>query len=73
MQTCYAKSCYRISTGGGSSASDNQLHPGTQSTGPIGSHDGGSSQGQEPERSTIAGGNVLSGNDQQNPFTMSDS
>nr|GEZ90398.1 hypothetical protein [Tanacetum cinerariifolium] len=34
---------------------------GTHSGGPIGSHDGGSSQGQEPERSAIAGGNVLSG------------
>ncbi|GJS29218.1 transformation/transcription domain-associated protein-like protein isoform X2 [Tanacetum coccineum] len=58
--------------GGGSSASDNQLHPGTQSTGPVGSHDGGSSQGQEPERSTVAEGNALGGNDQQNPSSMSD-
>ncbi|GJU83024.1 DNA polymerase alpha catalytic subunit [Tanacetum coccineum] len=56
--------------GGGSSASDNQLHPGTQSTGLVGSHDGGSSQGQEPERLIVAEGNVLGGN--ENPSSMSD-
>ncbi|GKC40879.1 transformation/transcription domain-associated protein-like protein isoform X2 [Tanacetum coccineum] len=55
---------------GGSSASDNQLHPGTQSTGPVGSHDGGSSQGQELERPTFAEGNVLGGN--ENHSSMSD-
>lgn len=57
---------------GGSSASDNQIHQGTQSAGPVGSHEGGSSQGQEPERSTGAEGSVLSGNDQQNPSSTND-
>nr|GFC37032.1 transformation/transcription domain-associated protein-like [Tanacetum cinerariifolium] len=55
--------------GGGSSAPDNQLHPRTQSAGLAGSHDGGSSQGQEPERSIVAEGNVLGGN--ENPSSMS--
>nr|GEX51357.1 phosphatidylinositol 3- and 4-kinase family protein with FAT domain isoform 1 [Tanacetum cinerariifolium] len=55
--------------GGGSSASDNQLHPRTQSAGLAGSHDGGSSQGQEPEWSIVAEGNVLGGN--ENPSSMS--
>ncbi|GJT18904.1 transformation/transcription domain-associated protein-like protein isoform X2 [Tanacetum coccineum] len=47
-----------------------QPQPGTQSTGPVGSYDGSSSQGQEPERSTVAEGNVLGGN--ENPSSMSD-
>jgi len=61
--------------GGGSSASDNQIHQGSQSVGAVGSHDGGSSQGQEPERSTVAEGSVLGGNEQQlqqNPSSVSD-
>ncbi|KAL8246880.1 hypothetical protein R6Q59_008096 [Mikania micrantha] len=57
---------------GGSSTSDNQIHPGTQSTGPVGSQEGGSSQGQEPERSTVADGSVLGGNDQQNSSSIND-
>nr|GEW73167.1 DNA polymerase alpha catalytic subunit [Tanacetum cinerariifolium] len=61
---------YEPLLGGGSSASDNQLHPRTHSTGLVGSHDGGSSQGQEPERSIVAKGNVLGGN--ENPSSMSD-
>ncbi|KVI08775.1 Armadillo-type fold [Cynara cardunculus var. scolymus] len=61
--------------GGGSSASDNQIHQGSQSVGAVGSHGGGSSQGQEPERSTVAEGSVLGGNEQQlqqNPSSVSD-
>ncbi|KAK9062066.1 hypothetical protein SSX86_019251 [Deinandra increscens subsp. villosa] len=57
---------------GGSSAPDNQSHQGTQSTGPVGSHEGGSSQGQEPERSTVTEGSVLGGSDQQNPSSVND-
>ncbi|KAJ0907922.1 putative non-specific serine/threonine protein kinase [Helianthus annuus] len=54
---------------GGSSASDSQIHQGTQSTGLV---DGGNSQGQEPERSTVADGSVLGGNEPQNPSSVND-
>lgn len=61
--------------GGGSLASDNHIHQGNQSGGAVGSHDGGSSQVQEPERSAAVEGSVLSGNDQplqQNSSTIND-
>ncbi|KAI8019703.1 Transcription-associated protein 1 [Camellia lanceoleosa] len=55
----------RVSShGGGSLPSDNQAHQGSQVSGGVGSHDGGNSQMQEPERSTAAEGSVHSGNDQ---------
>ncbi|KAI9081282.1 hypothetical protein K1719_036782 [Acacia pycnantha] len=50
--------------GGGPLSSDNQVHQGSQSGGGIGSHDGGSSHGQEPERSTSAESSMHNGNDQ---------
>ncbi|CAL5373324.1 unnamed protein product [Camellia sinensis] len=53
-----------LSQGGGSLPSDNQAHQGSQVSGGVGSHDGGNSQMQEPERSTAAEGSVHSGNDQ---------
>ncbi|XVE87428.1 hypothetical protein DITRI_Ditri18aG0116500 [Diplodiscus trichospermus] len=46
---------------GGNLAPDNQ---GTQTGSGIGSHDGGNSHGQEPERSTVAESSVHTGNDQ---------
>lgn len=54
---------------GGSSASESQIHQGTQSSGLV---DGGSSQVQESERSTVAEGSVLGGNEQQNPSSTND-
>ncbi|KAA8531972.1 hypothetical protein F0562_006886 [Nyssa sinensis] len=63
------------SHGGASLASDNQVHQGSQSSGGVGSHDGGNSQGQEPERSTAVEGSVHSGNEQplqQNSSTVND-
>lgn len=50
--------------GGGALTSDNQVHHGSQSAGGIGSHDGGNSHGQEPERSTSAESSMHNGNDQ---------
>lgn len=50
--------------GAGALSSDNQVHQATQSGGGIGSHDGGNSHGQEPERSTGVEGSVHGGNDQ---------
>ncbi|XP_075655312.1 uncharacterized protein LOC142625565 isoform X3 [Castanea sativa] len=44
-------------------SSDNQVHQGSQSSGGIGSHDGGNSHGQEPERSGTES-SVHAGNDQ---------
>lgn len=49
---------------GGTLSSENQVHPATQSGGAIGSHDGGSTHGQEPERSSGAETGVHPGNDQ---------
>ncbi|KAM6591803.1 hypothetical protein CsatA_014408 [Cannabis sativa] len=49
---------------GGSLSSENQGHQATQSSGGIGSHDGGNAHGQESERSTGADGGMHSGNDQ---------
>ena len=53
-----------VSHGGGSLASDSQVHQGGQVSGGVGSHDGGNSQVQEPERSTAIEGPVHAGNDQ---------
>ena len=50
--------------GGGALATDNPVHQGTQSSGGIGSHDGGNTHGHEPERSTTVENNVHVGNDQ---------
>ncbi|XVF18022.1 hypothetical protein REPUB_Repub10bG0175600 [Reevesia pubescens] len=61
---------------GGNLAPDNQVHQGTQSGTGIGSHDGGNSHGQEPERSTITESSVHTGNDQplqQSSSSISDS
>ncbi|GKV51280.1 hypothetical protein SLEP1_g57947 [Rubroshorea leprosula] len=61
--------------GGGSLAPDNQVHQGTQPGAGIGSHDGGNSHGQEPERSNITESSVHAGNDQplqQSSSTISD-
>ncbi|KAK6237341.1 hypothetical protein QUC31_002810 [Theobroma cacao] len=49
---------------GGNLAPDNQVHQGSQSGTGIGSHDGGNSHGQEPERSTVTESSVHTGNDQ---------
>ncbi|KAK9039755.1 hypothetical protein V6N11_014947 [Hibiscus sabdariffa] len=49
---------------GGNLAPDNQVHQGSQSGSGIGSHDGGNSHGQEPERSTVTESSVHTGNDQ---------
>lgn len=60
------------SHGGGSLASDNQVHQGSQSSGAVGLHDGVNSQVQESERSSAVEG---SGNDQplqQSSSTVSD-
>ncbi|XVF62182.1 hypothetical protein PTKIN_Ptkin08bG0196500 [Pterospermum kingtungense] len=48
----------------GNLAPGNQVHQGTQSGTGIGSHDGGNSHGQEPERSNVTETTVLTGNDQ---------
>jgi transformation/transcription domain-associated protein len=50
--------------GGSTLSSDIQAHQGSQSVGGIGSHDGGNSHGQEPERSTSAESNIHNANDQ---------
>ncbi|WJX55824.1 non-specific serine/threonine protein kinase [Trifolium repens] len=50
--------------GGSTISSDIQTHQGSQSVGGIGSHDGGNSHGQEPERSTSAESNIHNANDQ---------
>ncbi|KAI9394585.1 hypothetical protein POPTR_005G114300v4 [Populus trichocarpa] len=50
--------------GGGALATDNTVHQGTQSSGGIGSHDGGNTHGHEPERSTAVESSVHAGNDQ---------
>lgn len=49
--------------------SENQVHQGSQTVGSASSHDGGNSQGQEPERTAAAEGNVNNTQDQppQNP------
>nr|KYP66863.1 Transformation/transcription domain-associated protein [Cajanus cajan] len=52
------------SLGGSNLPSDIQAHQGSQPAGGIGSHDGGNSHGQEPERSTSAESNIHNGNDQ---------
>ncbi|KAJ4844568.1 hypothetical protein Tsubulata_023584 [Turnera subulata] len=60
---------------GGTLPTDNQVHQGTPSSSGIGSHDGGNSHGQEPERSTAVESSVHSGNDQplqQSSSTISD-
>ncbi|KAG6647142.1 hypothetical protein I3843_07G057100 [Carya illinoinensis] len=44
-------------------SSANQVHQGSQSSGGIGSHDGGNSHGQEPEQAGVESG-VHAGNDQ---------
>ena len=49
---------------GSNLAPDNQVHQGTQSGTGIGSHDGGNSHGQEPERSTVTESSVHTGSDQ---------
>ncbi|KAI4314757.1 hypothetical protein L6164_027634 [Bauhinia variegata] len=49
---------------GGPLSSDNQVHQVSQSTSGIGPHDGGNSNGQEPERSTSAENSMHNGNDQ---------
>ncbi|XP_050292389.1 uncharacterized protein LOC126733218 isoform X1 [Quercus robur] len=51
-------------------SSDNQVHQGAQSSGGIGSHDGGNSHGQEPERSGTES-SVHAGNDQSMQQTTS--
>lgn len=53
-------------------SSDNQVHQAAQSGGAIGSHDGGNSHGQEPERSTGVESSMHPGNEQQGASTMSD-
>lgn len=50
--------------GGGALSSDIQAHQGSQVAGGVGSHDGGSSHGQESERSTSAESNIHNGTDQ---------
>lgn len=50
--------------GGAALSTENQAHPATQSTGGIGSHDGGNTHGQEPERSTAVESGAHTGNDQ---------
>lgn len=63
------------SHGGGTLATDNQVHQSTQAGGGIGSHDGGNSHGQEPERSTAVESNAHAGNDQplqQNSSTVNE-
>lgn len=60
---------------GCSVATDNQGQQSTQSSGPIGTHDGGASHGQESERSTAAESNIHAGNDQtpqQSSSTLND-
>ncbi|KAK6924485.1 PIK-related kinase, FAT, partial [Dillenia turbinata] len=61
------------SHGGGNLTSDNQVHQGIQSGAPgsVISHDGGNPHGQDPERPTVADGNVHSGNDQPGPQSSS--
>ncbi|KAL5822462.1 hypothetical protein ACOSQ3_020378 [Xanthoceras sorbifolium] len=59
------------SHGGGTVASDSQIHHGTPS-GAIGSHDGGSSHGQEPERPTSAESSVHTTSDQSLQQTIND-
>lgn len=49
---------------GGALSSENQVHQATQSSGGIGSHDGGNTHGQEAERSTGVENSVHAGNDQ---------
>ncbi|GMI76972.1 hypothetical protein like AT2G17930 [Hibiscus trionum] len=49
---------------GSNLAPENQVHQGSQSGTGIGSHDGGNSHGQEPERSTVTESSVHTGNDQ---------
>lgn len=50
--------------GGSNLPSDIQAHQGSQPASGIGSHDGGNSHGQEPERSTSVESNMHNGNDQ---------
>ncbi|KAJ6816627.1 putative transformation/transcription domain-associated protein [Iris pallida] len=49
---------------GSTLASDIQIHQGTQSSSVSGSHEGGISQGQEPEKSTTMEGGANTGHDQ---------
>lgn len=54
---------------------ESQVHPGTQSGGGIGPHDGGNAHGQEPERSAGMDSGVHAGNDhpmQQSSSGMND-
>ena len=53
----------QLHQGAHSVSSTNQLHQGAQSSGGIGSHDGGSSHGQEPEQPGTES-SVHTGNDQ---------
>ncbi|KAG2376186.1 uncharacterized protein HKW66_Vig0156600 [Vigna angularis] len=50
--------------GGSNLPTDIQSHQSSQPAGGIGSHDGGNSHGQEPERSTSVESNMHNGNDQ---------
>ncbi|XAR57979.1 Non-specific serine/threonine protein kinase [Bertholletia excelsa] len=50
--------------GGGSLATDNQVHQGSQVSSGVGPHDGGNPQLQESERPSSVDGGVPSGNDQ---------
>ncbi|XP_024004594.1 transformation/transcription domain-associated protein isoform X2 [Eutrema salsugineum] len=56
--------------GGGNISSETQIHQGAQSSGAVGTHDGGNPHAQESERSTV-GNNVHPGNDQ--PMNQSSS
>lgn len=59
------------SHGGGNLSSDSQIHHGTSSSG-IGTHDAGSSHGQEPERPTSAESSVITSSDQSLQQTIND-
>jgi hypothetical protein len=56
----------RVQSHGGSSAlaTDSPVHQGAQSSGGIGTHDGGNTHGQEPERSTAVESSMHAGNEQ---------
>lgn len=56
---------------GGALSSDNSVHQATQACAVIGSHDGGNSHGQEPERSTGAETSVHTGSEHPLPQSSS--
>ncbi|RVW51691.1 putative PI3/PI4-kinase family protein C1F5.11c [Vitis vinifera] len=63
------------SHGGGALTSDGQVNQGNQSAGGIGSHDGGNTHAQEPERTSSVDGSAHAGNDQpmqQNSSTINE-